>query len=108
MKTWKMVKELSENPDNKFECGDIIAEVKYVDEIHFTHRITGETYGACIDDKWMKLNTRKDNEEFTIICNDCESKNYNIQADIDYDYDENSFISGYYIRCKSCGNEMRI
>ena len=48
------------------------------------------------------------NKGFTIICNDCGSKNCYTQAELDYDYEGVLYIIGYHIYCKDCGNEMYI
>lgn len=55
MKTWEMIKELTENPNKKFICDDIITEVKRSSEIHITHNVTGKDFGACINDEWEEV-----------------------------------------------------
>lgn len=43
------------------------------------------------------------NDEFKITCLQCGSDNVSIEEDIDYDWDENPYLNGYYLYCKNCG-----
>ena len=45
------------------------------------------------------------NKGFTIICNECGSSNVEIKDVIEYDWDENPYIDGYYLECNECGND---
>ena len=47
-------------------------------------------------------------EGFTIICNNCGSNNVELVDDIDYDYEENPYVSGHYLHCKDCGESEDI
>ena len=42
--------------------------------------------------------------KFKIICLECESEDVVIKEEVDYDYEDNPYISGHYLECKSCGN----
>ena len=42
--------------------------------------------------------------KFKIICVECGSEDVYIREDIDYDYDENPYVSGYYLECNNCKN----
>ena len=48
-----------------------------------------------------------DKKGFTITCNVCGSTNCRICEEIDYDYDENPYTNGYYLRCDDCGEDNR-
>ncbi|MBP3888754.1 MAG: hypothetical protein J6F30_14085 [Cellulosilyticum sp.] len=41
---------------------------------------------------------------FSKKCLNCKSENININEDIDCDWDENSYIAGFYIECDDCGS----
>lgn len=41
---------------------------------------------------------------FKIECLECGSNNVYIQEEIDYDWDENPYVSGYHLECGDCGN----
>ena len=42
--------------------------------------------------------------KFKIICLECKSEDVVLEEEIDYDYEENPYVSGYYLECKNCGN----
>lgn len=42
--------------------------------------------------------------KFKIICLECKSENVTLEEEIDYDYEENPYVSGYCIVCNNCGN----
>lgn len=46
------------------------------------------------------------NKGFKIICLECGNEDVDIEEEIDYDYEENPFVSGYYLKCNNtdCGN----
>jgi len=44
---------------------------------------------------------------FEIKCLNCNSINVTYEADIDYDYEENSYINRYYLYCHNCGQSDR-
>lgn len=41
--------------------------------------------------------------KFKVICSECNSENVSVVEDIDYDWDENPYVCGYYLQCNSCG-----
>ncbi len=41
---------------------------------------------------------------FNITCLECGSSDVSIQEDIDYDWDEEPYENGYYLKCNNCGN----
>lgn len=41
---------------------------------------------------------------FDITCLKCGSKSASIQEEIDYDYEEEPYVSGYYLECNVCKN----
>lgn len=41
---------------------------------------------------------------FNITCLECGSNDVFIQEDIDYDWDEEPYVCGYYLKCNNCGN----
>lgn len=41
---------------------------------------------------------------FLIKCLNCGSHNVSIQEEVDYDWDENPYVNGYYLFCNDCGN----
>lgn len=46
---------------------------------------------------------------FEIRCLACNRTNCTLQEEIDYDWDENPYTSGYYVICNDCGNsDMRL
>lgn len=45
----------------------------------------------------------EDDKGFEIKCLNCGSINIDVHADVDYDYDGNPYIGGYYIECNNCG-----
>lgn len=44
---------------------------------------------------------------FKIICQECKSEDCIVEEDIDYDWDENPVLYGYYVVCNNCGNQDR-
>ncbi|WP_205427417.1 hypothetical protein [Clostridium botulinum] len=45
----------------------------------------------------------EEDKGFEIKCLNCGNTNIDIKADLDYDYEENSYINGYYLECNNCG-----
>lgn len=41
-------------------------------------------------------------DRFKITCLRCGSEDVSIKEDIAYDYNENPFITGYYLECNDC------
>jgi hypothetical protein len=49
----------------------------------------------------------EEDKGFEIKCLNCGSNEVTIETDMDYDYEEISYISGYYHYCKNCGQSDR-
>lgn len=44
-------------------------------------------------------------EKFKITCLNCGSNNVHIEEEIDYDWDEMPYTSGYFLKCHDCGSD---
>lgn len=43
--------------------------------------------------------------KFTIKCNSCGGTDVSIVESIDYDWDENPYVTGSYLLCNNCGTD---
>ena len=77
-------------------------------EYWFTKKRTAEYFLKHLDSEINFLkNPIPEDKGFTIICNNCSSTNCSHQEELGCDYEDNSYISGYYLICNDCGQSER-
>lgn len=42
--------------------------------------------------------------QFKIRCLECGCEDVVIREEVEYDYEDNPYTSGYYLECRICGN----
>lgn len=89
----------------------VIGERKEDESIDFL--VSYYNGGACLhemlDMVMGKINKKvevpcEEDKQIISTCLLCGSNSISIQEDIDYDYEEEPYVSGYYLECNNCGN----
>lgn len=89
--------EYKERPCSAFDCNNWKTNPEICQECmntSFTFVLEAEVEG--------------EDKGFEIKCLNCGSINVNCETVLDYEYDESSYISGYEIYCKDCGQREEI